>query len=123
MADATGVYISYRAADGTLVSSSRDTVEEVLADLPGLHKILVEFNGSGNVVPLTLQGATENVEAMFAETSSQSPPDMRHNAIEAQQFEACSVCGGPKNVWKSPGVGRNTGKPYPGFFACPTWHK
>ena len=116
-----GIYVSVRNVDGVLVSTNRATVEEVLADIPGLNEILAQFDTTANV-----EQAMANVVSIM---EPEVPSDY-HNAHEiaatgpaTNQFEPCNVCGGPKNRWVAPGVSKKTGKPYPGFFGCPTNHR
>lgn len=138
MADANyGVYVSIRNQDGALWSSNRSEWAEVAADVEaafgsGAFEALVAsikkpFASVApapvlSVVPqVTEQVSDEPVDeaAIMAEAERilNAPQPTEPVVQMTQQFEACDICGGPKDAWRPPGVSKN-GKKYPGFFGC-----
>ena len=118
MADAK-FSVTFKDRQGQLWTARGDTFDEFLTNSGDMRNHL--FDGE----TLTTQQAVANVEAALSSSQS-APVDTRHNGQELQgttQFEACNICGGPKNKWVPPGVSKSSGKAYSGFFGCPVDHR
>lgn len=132
-----GVYVRIQNTDGALFSSSREEWAETRTDLVtafgeefadalvgSLRRVLVK--NTAQVVKLPAQApatvevqvdeaaALQLAEDMLVATGTDDEPE------SAPQFEACAICGTPKDQWKPPGVAAS-GKKYPGFFGCPNF--
>lgn len=124
-----GVYVSIRSADGLrLWSSNRETQAELETDFENAK----EWLDKAFLAPVDEAQAVANVVQAFP-TSPQAPsvgsvstspaPTATAPSPDGAGLEMCNICGNPKSKWVPPGVSKKSGKPYQGFFSCPTNHR
>lgn len=125
-----GVGISYKLSDGTMVWTRRDTWAEVTEDI----KSIFGDESLGRIEPQLQRAWGGHASAPAVTTPASAPTGTSSGAGEMtveqaqaiadssgeQSFETCPKCGAQKDRWVAPGVSQRTGKPYPGFFGCPT---
>jgi hypothetical protein len=111
-----GVGLSWKTPSGAMFWVFRKEWAEVIEDVTAMFgtdamgRMNLELQEAFPVRP-SQQAAAEKANVVrVAETSQQG----------TTEFETCSVCGQAKDKWVPPGVSQKTGRPYPGFFACPT---
>jgi len=119
-----GVGVSYKLPDGTMVWTRRDTWAEVMEDVrlifgeESLNSLVIKLSSAWTgpkpapvAAPAPVVPQTMTVEEVAAELGAPVP---------TKAFDVCLRCGQTKDRWVDAGVSKKTGKPYPGFYGCPT---
>jgi hypothetical protein len=109
----SGVGISFRLPDGTLVWSKRDTWAEVTEDVAIIFgpEALVTLNST---LPNSFAPKSEPVPAPV----DPGPPPTNPDPDSPSNYTECAACGSLKTKWVPPGVSKKTGRAYSGFYAC-----
>jgi hypothetical protein len=112
-----GVGVSWKTPSGAMVWVFRKEWAEVVEDVTtmfgadAMGRMNLELNEAFPIRPSKQE--TSNVTALPSASVQEDAP-------ATTEFVQCPACGQAKDKWVPPGVSNKTGKPYRGFWACPT---
>ena len=113
-----GVGVSWKTPSGAMVWVFRKEWAEVIEDVTAMFgadamaRMNLELQEAFPVRP-SQQATAEKSNIVVIPKPEQPQP-------KGGEYEVCPACGQMKDKWVPPGVSNKTGRPYPGFFACPT---
>lgn len=116
----TGYFqVSLKFDDGTIIVSNRPDYAEVIKDIDSACG-----SDAAERLKSIMQDAwlaPEAVVVKFPGPDVESYEDVDVPLAENEgSFKTCPACGASKNRWVAPGVSKKTGRPYSGFYGCPT---
>lgn len=124
-----GCGISFKLPDQTMIWVKRDDWAEVIEDVRVIK---------GDAYVTQLEAALKGGPAAPQQAAPPSPPrpatppgeqvltpeavaaQLGGGEVSEQAFQVCPACGALKDRWIKPGTSKRTGKPYKGFYGCPT---
>ncbi len=127
-----GVGISFKLPDQTMIWVKRDDWGELLEDIrlikgeAYLASLEASLKGGPAAAPAKAVSApsTPPIRPEFLEAEQQLTPEQvaaeLGGELSDKTYSVCTACGALKDRWIKPGTSKRTGKPYKGFFGCPT---
>jgi len=116
-----GVGVSWKTPSGAMVWVFRKEWAEVVEDVTtmfgadAMGRMNIELNEAFPTRP-----SKQEANVVTLPKSVQVQDHGALDAPETTEFVTCPACGQAKDKWVPPGVSNKTGKPYRGFWACPT---
>lgn len=126
-----GCGISFKLPDQTMIWVKRDDWAEVIEDVrvikgdayvTQLETTLRGGGGGGAPVSPPQASAPQPAATPLAEQvlTPEAVAAELGGTVSDQTFQVCPACGALKDRWIKPGTSKRTGKPYKGFYGCPT---